>query len=89
MSYLNNLIKFVEIFQYNYLNNILYIVKTTLYRCFCFICPAPPLLIMPLSYLFYKYIDTAGVELSKIFYNWLVDLFISTDRIHEINAAVP
>lgn len=30
-------------------------------------------LIIPLSYLFYRYIDTAGVEFSKLFYNWLVN----------------
>ncbi|WP_440947323.1 acyltransferase family protein [Methanosarcina sp. T3] len=30
-------------------------------------------LIFPLSYLFYKYVDTAGVELSKAFYNRLVN----------------
>jgi len=30
-------------------------------------------LIVPLSYLFYKYVDTAGVELSKAFYNRLVN----------------
>ncbi|MGE5458177.1 MAG: acyltransferase family protein [Methanococcaceae archaeon] len=35
-------------------------------------CASSLLLIMPFSYLFYKYIDTAGVELSKIVYNWLV-----------------
>ncbi|AKB19461.1 MULTISPECIES: acyltransferase [unclassified Methanosarcina] len=29
-------------------------------------------IIIPLSYLFYKYVDTTGVELSKLFYNWLV-----------------
>ncbi len=35
-------------------------------------CASSLLLIIPVSYLFYKYIDTAGVELSKIVYNWLV-----------------
>lgn len=35
-------------------------------------CASSLLLIIPFSYLFYKYIDTAGVELSKIVYNWLV-----------------
>jgi peptidoglycan/LPS O-acetylase OafA/YrhL len=34
-------------------------------------CVLSVLLIIPLSYLFYKYVDIAGVELSKIFYNWL------------------
>lgn len=36
-------------------------------------CAASTLLIIPLSYLFYRYIDSAGVELSKKFYNWLTD----------------
>jgi peptidoglycan/LPS O-acetylase OafA/YrhL len=36
-------------------------------------CVFSVLLIIPLSYLFYKYIDTAGVELSKMFYNRLVN----------------
>jgi Predicted acyltransferases len=36
-------------------------------------CILSVLLIIPLSYLFYKYIDIAGVELSKIFYNQLVN----------------
>jgi peptidoglycan/LPS O-acetylase OafA/YrhL len=35
--------------------------------CFCSL-----VLIIPLSYLFYRYVDTAGVEFSKIFYNQLV-----------------
>lgn len=35
------------------------------------------LLILPFSYLFYKYVDTAGVELSKSFYNWLYTCYIS------------
>jgi peptidoglycan/LPS O-acetylase OafA/YrhL len=30
-------------------------------------------LIIPLSYLFYKYVDTVGVEFSKLFYNWLAN----------------
>ncbi|RPJ75457.1 MAG: acyltransferase [Alphaproteobacteria bacterium] len=34
-------------------------------------CVLSVLLIIPLSYLFYKYVDIAGVELSKVFYNWL------------------
>jgi peptidoglycan/LPS O-acetylase OafA/YrhL len=40
-------------------------------------CILSVLLIIPLSYIFYKYVDMAGVELSKIFYNRLVDTFIS------------
>ena len=36
-------------------------------------CVCSLFLIIPLSYLFYKYVDTAGVELSKLFYNWLVN----------------
>ncbi|MHC1757098.1 MAG: acyltransferase family protein [Methanosarcina sp.] len=36
-------------------------------------CGLSLLLIIPLSYLFYKYIDMAGVELSKVFYNRLVN----------------
>jgi peptidoglycan/LPS O-acetylase OafA/YrhL len=36
-------------------------------------CFLSVLLIIPLSYLFYKYVDTAGVEFSKLFYNWLVN----------------
>lgn len=36
-------------------------------------CALSLLLIIPLSYLFYRYVDMAGVELSKIFYKWLVD----------------
>lgn len=36
------------------------------------------LLIIPLSYLFYKYVDMAGVRISKIFYNRMVDPFISS-----------
>ncbi len=34
-------------------------------------CISSLFLIIPLSYLFYKYVDTAGVKLSKNFYNWL------------------
>ncbi|WP_292374455.1 acyltransferase family protein [Methanosarcina sp. UBA411] len=36
------------------------------------------LLIIPLSYLFYKYVDMAGVRISKIFYNRMVDPSISS-----------
>ncbi|AKB75557.1 acyltransferase, putative [Methanosarcina lacustris Z-7289] len=36
-------------------------------------CFVSVLLIIPLSYLFYKYVDKAGVKLSKLFYNWLVN----------------
>jgi peptidoglycan/LPS O-acetylase OafA/YrhL len=36
-------------------------------------CALSLLLIIPLSYLFYKYIDMAGVELSKVFYIRLVN----------------
>ncbi|MGB9941237.1 acyltransferase family protein [Methanosarcina sp.] len=36
-------------------------------------CVLSVLFIIPLSYLFYKYIDTAGVKLSKNFYNRLVN----------------
>jgi peptidoglycan/LPS O-acetylase OafA/YrhL len=39
-------------------------------------CALSMLLIIPLSYLFYRYIDLAGVRLSKVFYNWVVNLFI-------------
>lgn len=38
-------------------------------------CVLSLFLIIPLSYLFYKYIDIAGVKLSKIAYNWLVHSF--------------
>lgn len=41
-------------------------------------CFLSVLLIIPLSYLFYKYVDTTGVELSKTFYNRVVDPFISS-----------
>ncbi len=41
-------------------------------------CFLSVLLIIPLSYLFYKYIDMTGVELSKTFYNRMVDPFISS-----------
>lgn len=34
-------------------------------------------LIIPLSYVFYKYIDNAGIEISRNFYNWLVKLWPS------------
>lgn len=40
-------------------------------------CFLSVLLIIPLSYLFYKYVDMAGVGLSKIFYNRVVHPFIS------------
>ncbi|MCQ1536384.1 acyltransferase [Methanosarcina sp. KYL-1] len=36
-------------------------------------CLSSLLLIIPLSYLFYRYIDMAGVKLSKNFYNWLAN----------------
>ncbi len=39
-------------------------------------CVLSLLLIIPLSYLFYRYVDMAGVEFSKIFYNRLVSPFI-------------
>lgn len=41
-------------------------------------CFLSVLLIIPLSYLFYKYVDMVGVGLSKIFYNRVVDPFISS-----------
>lgn len=41
-------------------------------------CFLSVLLIIPLSYLFYKYVDMTGVELSKVFYNRAVDPFISS-----------
>jgi len=41
-------------------------------------CFLSVLLIIPLSYLFYKYVDMTGVELSKTFYNRVVDPFISS-----------
>ncbi|MDD2613903.1 MAG: acyltransferase [Methanosarcina sp.] len=37
-------------------------------------CIVSVLLLIPLSYLFYRYIDIAGVQLSKRFYNQLVNL---------------
>lgn len=40
-------------------------------------CVMSVLLIIPLSYLFYKYVDMVGVEFSKVFYNRVVDLFRS------------
>lgn len=40
-------------------------------------CFLSVLLIIPLSYLFYKYVDMAGVRLSKTFYNRVVDPLIS------------
>ena len=39
-------------------------------------CILSVLLIIPLSYLFYKYIDMAGVESSKIFYSRLVSFLV-------------
>lgn len=41
-------------------------------------CFLSVLLIIPLSYLFYKYVDMTGVELSKTFYNRVVDPLISS-----------
>ncbi len=41
-------------------------------------CFLSVLLIIPLSYLFYKYVDMAGVRISKIFYNQMVDPIISS-----------
>lgn len=41
-------------------------------------CFLSVLLIIPLSYLFYKYVDMVGVRISKIFYNRVVDPFISS-----------
>lgn len=41
-------------------------------------CFLSVLLIIPLSYLFYKYVDMTGVELSKVFYSRVVDPFISS-----------
>lgn len=41
-------------------------------------CFLSVLLIVPLSYLFYKYVDMVGVRISKIFYNRMVDPFISS-----------
>ena len=45
-------------------------------------CVLSLLLIIPLSYIFYRYVDTAGVELSKIVYNWLVNSYISCGAGH-------
>ena len=45
-------------------------------------CIVSVLLIIPLSYLFYRYIDTAGVQLSKMFYNQLVNLARSAGAGH-------
>lgn len=42
-------------------------------------CVCSLFLIIPLSYLFYKYIDMAGVKLSKVFYNWLVNSCMPKD----------
>jgi peptidoglycan/LPS O-acetylase OafA/YrhL len=42
-------------------------------------CFLSMLLIIPLSYLFYKYIDMVGVGLSKVFYNRAVDPIISSN----------
>jgi peptidoglycan/LPS O-acetylase OafA/YrhL len=42
-------------------------------------CFLSVLLIIPLSYLFYKYIDMVGVGLSKVFYNRAVDPIISSN----------
>jgi peptidoglycan/LPS O-acetylase OafA/YrhL len=39
-------------------------------------CGLSLVLIIPLSYLFYKYVDRAGVKLSKTFYNRLVNPYI-------------
>jgi len=41
-------------------------------------CFLSVLLIIPLSYLFYKYVDMTGVELSKTFYDRVVDPFLSS-----------
>lgn len=40
-------------------------------------CILSLLLIVPLSYIFYKYVDTTGVKLSKSFYNRLFTPYIS------------
>lgn len=45
-------------------------------------CIVSVLLLIPLSYLFYRYIDIAGVQLSKIFYNQLVNLARPTGAGH-------
>jgi peptidoglycan/LPS O-acetylase OafA/YrhL len=42
-------------------------------EAFLISCLLSLVLIIPLSYLFYMYIDTAGVKLSKSFYNWLLN----------------
>ncbi|HII02388.1 TPA: acyltransferase, partial [Methanosarcinaceae archaeon] len=42
-------------------------------EAFLISCLSSLFLIIPLSYLFYKYIDAAGVKLSKSFYNWLLN----------------
>ena len=38
-------------------------------------CIISLILIIPLSYLYYKYIDLAGIKLSKLFYNWIARLW--------------
>jgi len=50
-----------------------------------FSCVLSLFLILPLSYLFYKYVDIAGIELSKSFYNWLDSQlgFGSSERLKE------
>jgi peptidoglycan/LPS O-acetylase OafA/YrhL len=42
-------------------------------------CVSSVLLIIPLSYLFYRYVDLVGVEISKSFYYRVVDSFASVD----------
>jgi len=50
-------------------------------------CLMSLLLILPLSYLFYKYVDMTGVELSKKFYNWLANHsgFVGAGSVKEEN----
>ena len=38
-------------------------------------CVLSVLVIIPLSYLFYRYVDMRGIKLSKVFYNQLASIF--------------
>ncbi len=42
-------------------------------EAFLISCLSSLFIIIPLSYLFYRYIDITGVKLSKSFYNWLLN----------------
>ena len=42
-------------------------------EAFLISCISSLFLIIPLSYLFYRYIDMTGSKLSKSFYNWLLN----------------